>query len=132
MVDDYNLESLSATQQEKYLLQCNRYPVEDPNQLQPNADGMRHDQLCDIKINDPGRAEYNTARFNLLNSNYFLPIFGFESLSIFKKNVLIGNNSLAPVETTDNPYYNPYCKNVAHIDLVTGILMPILSLTTTA
>jgi hypothetical protein len=89
----------------------------------PNADGLRPDQLSQINIKGPGRAEFVAARYTLLNSCASL-LFGVDTLDIYKNTALVGN------DTTDSygigtPYENPYYNNVVFIDLKTGILTPI-------
>jgi len=86
----------------------------------PDADGERPNQLCQINILGPGRTEYVTARFTLLNSPAS-QLFGVDTLAIHGRHALVGNSSLSIGIPYDNPYYN----NVAYIDLVTGVLTPI-------
>jgi len=92
--------------------------------------GLRPDKLCQISILGPGRTQYVAARFDMLNSNFVFPIFGFESLDILKNHALVGNNSLAPFEnddnqTSDNPYDNPSYNFVNYINFATGKLTPV-------
>jgi hypothetical protein len=86
----------------------------------PDANGERPNQLCQINILGPGRTEYVTARFTLLNSPSS-QYFGVDTLAIFNRYALVGNSS----GSVGNPYDNPYYNNVAYIDLVTGVITPV-------
>ncbi len=94
--------------------------VRDGQVEYPDADGERPNQLCQINILGPGRTEYVTARFTLLNSGSS-QLFGVDTLAIYNRYALVGN----PTKSISNPYDNPYYNNVAFIDLVTGVLTPI-------
>jgi hypothetical protein len=86
----------------------------------PYADGERPNQLCEINILGPGRTQYVTARFTLLNSPTS-QYFGVDTLAIFNRHALVGNSS----SFIGNPYDNPYYNYVSYIDLITGVLTPI-------
>jgi len=89
----------------------------------PDADGLRPDQLSQIIIKGPGRAEFVAARYTLLNSCAAL-LFGVDTLDIYKNTALVGNDS-TDVYGIGTPYENPYYNNVVFIDLKTGTLTPI-------
>jgi hypothetical protein len=109
-----------------------RYPDGyEPLATEPGAiPGSRPDKLCEISILGPGRTQYVASRFDMLNSNFVFPIFGFESLDILKRHALVGNNALQPFEnddnqTSDNPYDNPNYNFVNYIDFATGTMTPV-------
>ncbi len=89
----------------------------------PDADGLRPDQLCQINIKGPGRAEFVAARYTLLNSCSGL-LYGVDTLDIYKNTALVGNDA-ADSLGIGIPYETPYYNNVVYIDLKTGILTPI-------
>jgi len=109
-----------------------RYPDGyEPLATEPGAiPGSRPDKLCEISILGPGQTQYVASSFDMLNSNFVFPIFGFESLDILKQHALVGNNSLQPFEnddneTSNNPYDNPGYNFVNYINFSTGTMTPV-------
>ncbi len=68
----------------------------------PDADGVRPNQLSEINILGPGRTQYVTARYTLLNSPTS-QLFGVDTLAIFNRHVLVGNASRASATRTIIP-----------------------------
>jgi hypothetical protein len=82
--------------------------------------GELPNQLCQINILGPGKTQYQTARFTLLNYTTS-QLFGVDTLAIQGKNALVSNSSLSVGDPLNYPYFN----YVAYIDLLTGVLTPI-------
>jgi hypothetical protein len=105
-----------------------RQPLEGPGAVMVNGQvgtpdvepGQLPNQLCQINILGPGRTQYVTARYTLLNYSTS-QLFGVDTLAIQGKNALVSNSSLSVGDPLNYPYFN----SVASIDLNTGILTPI-------